>query len=371
MITSDAFIKEELKDQVYTKKIKYETSEGITVIAQKNDYSNHMSFRRRVWAFLKYLKFAYVEAKKNSADIIFATSTPLTVAIPTLVLHFIYHRKYVFEVRDLWPEAPKQMGVIRNEFILWMLKKLEKTVYRHSEQIISLSPGMSEGIIETEISSEKITMVPNFSDIKLFEKVDEKSVHKMREQYNLEDKFILAHIGAMGKANGLDYLVETAEILQKRNDVDIAILIAGNGMTKEELEASCRAKKLRNVVFTGYVPRENIPEVTALADLTMTCFKNLPILATNSPNKFFDSLAAGKPIVVNSNGWTKDIVEHNKIGYYVDPEKPNNLADLLQKLKEKTSELNQMSSKAKQIAQEQYAVEKQVKKIEEVLLKTM
>lgn len=371
MVTTDAFLEEELKDKKYSQKVSYKTDEGINVIAQRNDYSNHMSFQRRILAFLKYLKFAYDESRKNNADIVFATSTPLTVAIPTLALHFLHRSKYVFEVRDLWPEAPRQIGAIHNPLVLWLMKKLERSIYKHAEQIVSLSPGMSDGIIATGVNPEKVTMVPNFSDMKLFERVDENLVDKMIGQYGVENKFVLAHIGAMGKANGLDYLIQVAEILQKRNDNGVAILIAGDGMTKEKLEESCRAKGLNNVVFTGYIPRENIPEITSLANVTMTCFKNLPILATNSPNKFFDSLAAGKPIIVNSNGWTKDIVEKNQIGYYVDPENPSELADLLQKLKGQVSELKRISPKIKQLAQEQYAVDKQVKKIEGVLLKTM
>ncbi|GKQ43366.1 glycosyltransferase WbuB [Companilactobacillus sp. RD055328] len=372
VITTDAFIKDELNEIPYSRKVSYKTTEGIKVIAQRNKYSNRMSFRRRILSFVKYILFAYHEAKSIKPDLVFSTSTPLTIAIPTLMLYKFKKLKYVFEVRDLWPEAPKQMGVINNKLILWIMKKLEKAVYENAEHIISLSPGMTEGIESTGIPASKITLVPNFSDLELFslKNIDEKFVEDIRHKYQLDNQFVLAHIGAMGKANGLDYLVKAALILQENKIDDVVIMIAGDGMVKMELEKYCNDNNLQNVIFTGFIAREKIPSLTSIADITMTSFKNLPVLATNSPNKFFDSLAAGKPIIVNSAGWTKDIVEKNQIGYYVDPTKPKKLADLLQELQFEKDYLSKLSPKIKQLAKKEYAVEKEVQKVENVLVES-
>ncbi|MBC6308684.1 glycosyltransferase family 4 protein [Listeria sp. FSL L7-1582] len=373
MLTTDTFL---AGDTSYKeeKNVKYYRIDGIEVIAIKNDYSNYMGLVKRGWSFFSYMQQAYKIGKKlTGMDIMFSTSTPLTIAIPTLRLQKKLKIPFVFEVRDLWPEAPKQMEAIKSNFILNRLSKLEVKVYRKADHIISLSPGMTEGIIDTGIDPKKITMVSNLSDLNLFdlEKDYANEQQVWLEKFQLNNKFLLLHLGAMGEANGLDYLVEAAKILKEKNQEDIRIVIGGDGKSKPRLEAYCIQHKLTNVIFLGHVPRSDVPMITSLANVTMTCFKPLPILATNSPNKFFDSMAAGKPIIVNSNGWTKDIVENYEIGYYVDPEKPRDLADLLIELEQQRESLAELQPRIREIAEEHYSAEKLANNVEQILVESL
>ncbi|EUJ25222.1 glycosyltransferase family 4 protein [Listeria cornellensis] len=229
---------------------------------------------------------------------------------------------------------------------------------------------MTEGIIETGIDPNKITMVSNLSDLNLFD-LEKNYVNEQRvwlKEFQLENKFFLLHLGAMGEANGLDYLVEAAKILKEKKQEDIKIVIGGDGKSKPRLEEYCAKHELTNVIFLGHVPRSDVPMITSFANITMTCFKPIPILATNSPNKFFDSMAAGKPIIVNSNGWTKDIVENYGIGYYVNPEKPQDLADLLINLETERELLAELQPRIRQIAEEHYSAEKLANKVEQILV---
>lgn len=356
VITTENFLKGEVpykKDTVQN----YYCIDGIEIRAQINPYSNYMGTTKRIKSFFSFMQFAYQTGKKiDGVDLMFSTSTPLTIAIPTLRLHRKLKIPYVFEVRDLWPEAPKQMGVIKSKPALMMLRSLEKKVYQKAEHIISLSPGMTTGIEKTGIPSTKITMIPNLSDLELFEKnkANEPKTQAFIEKYKLEDSFVMLHLGAMGEANGLEYIMEAAKGLKEKHADHIKIIIGGDGKTKPLLEEYCAKHKLDNVIFLGYVPREDVPYITAAANITMTSFKPLPILATNSPNKFFDSLAAGKPIIVNSNGWTKDIVEDNEIGYYVNPLRPNELTDVLIILQNETVFLAGLEEKIRGIAKDNY-----------------
>ncbi|EGP5401532.1 hypothetical protein UA3_00326 [Enterococcus faecium EnGen0263] len=370
MITTDAFLLTEVPIEKHRNYSIY-SIEGIKVIAQKNNYSNHMSYFRRIFSFIQFLYFAYHHMKREKSDIIYATSTPLTIMVPTLLVHFQKKIPFIFEVRDLWPDAPIEMGILKYKPLIYLTKKLELLSYKKSKHIVALSEGMKNGIISKMIPSEKITIAENLSDFNLFnpENIQEDYRTQLVQQYELKDKFILLHLGAMGVANGLEYLLYAAEKAKKIGLDDLVVLIGGDGKTKAKLEQICQERNITNVVFLGYIPRKLVPTVTDIADITMTCFKNIPILETNSPNKFFDSLAAGKPVIVNSNGWTRKVVETNQIGFYVDGDNPEDLAQLLINLKNKKNELHLMEEPIKNFARENYEVSKIYQKIEKEALR--
>ncbi|PEH49538.1 glycosyltransferase family 4 protein [Enterococcus faecium] len=369
MVTTDAFISEEIPEKEYRNYSVY-CIEGINVIAQKNKYSNHMSYCRRAFSFIKFITFAFKQLKIVSSDIIYATSTPLTIMLPTLIIHYLKKKPFIFEVRDLWPDAPIEMQLLKFKPLIGLLKQLELLSYKKAKHIIALSEGMKKGIVDKNISKEKITVAENLCDFNLFSpsNIHEDYKQKLTQQYELEEKFIVLHLGAMGVANGLDYLIQAAEKLNKMGINEIEFVIGGDGKTKAKLEEECRTRNIKNVTFLGYIPRKMVPTVTDIANITITCFKNIPILATNSPNKFFDSLTAGKPVIVNSNGWTKNVVEKENVGFYVNGSEPEDLVKLLLDLKNRKDELKLMEKHIKNFAQENYEVSKIYKKIEKKAL---
>lgn len=358
VITTDAFLKNDIPYES-SRGIKKYNFDGVDVKAVSSNYSNKTSFFVRGFSFINFMFLAErIGGKEKDVDIIFATSTPLTIGIPAMRLSKKLNVPYVFEVRDLWPEAPIQLGAIKSRLLIHYLKKVEYRIYVKAKHIISLSPGMTDGIVIRGVEEGKITLIPNLSNIVFFENsIDTEHMIHLRDKYQLTNKLVLGHIGAMGLANGLDYLVATAEELKKREVDNIVILIVGDGMVKKDLEEIAKEKKLDNIIFTGYIPRNKIPTYTNLVDITITSFLNIPILSTNSPNKFFDSLAAGKPIIVNSSGWTRDIVLENRIGYYVNPEKPKSLMKLLIDLQTDKYYLANLKNRIKKIAKEKYDAE--------------
>nr|WP_239565167.1 glycosyltransferase family 4 protein [Brevibacillus fulvus] len=347
------------------------TIDGVRIIAVKHAYSNYMGYFRRVLAFLLFLFHSFwIALFLRRPDLVLATSTPLTVAIVALSLKWLKGVPFVFEVRDLWPEAPIQVGAIRSPWLIGGLRFLERLTYRQAVSVVGLSPGMVEGILQTGTPAQKVAMIPNCSDLDLFLAPADTRVElaQLRRRFGLSDQLVVLHGGAMGIANGLDYVVRAAILLQQWGEQDICFLFAGDGKMKPQLELMCQQHGLTNLIFTGPVPRKEMPLYLSICNLTITSFLPLPIFATNSPNKFFDSLAAGKPVIVNSAGWTKEIVESERIGFYVNPTDPAELAALLQSLKSDKETLAAMGLRARRLAEERFERGKLADQMERVLV---
>lgn len=303
--------------------------DGINVVFVKNDYSQYMSAQRKVLSFVNFVRLALKEvAKLKDIDMVYATSTPLTVGYIAMRIKAKRRWPYVFEVRDLWPEFPIQIGAIKNKLAIWYLRRMERLIYERSEHVVALSPGMQEGVIATGTPKEKTSMIPNMSKPdKFFPHEKNKEIAK---QFGVDtEKFNVIHFGSMGIANGLKYIIDAAKVLQDKGVSDINFVFMGGGATEPKLKKMVKEQGLKNVRFLGGHPMDILAEVVNLCDASITSFLNLPILKTNSPNKMFDSLSAGKPIIVNSSGWTKDLVEKENCGFFVDPENPVDLAEKL------------------------------------------
>ena len=328
--------------------------EGIEVIYVNNPYNNHMSVLSRLWSFFKFMVVsAWLGLKEKNVDLVFATSTPLSVAIPALLIKKLKGTRFIFEVRDLWPEVPIQMGAIKNKFVIKFLQWYEKLIYKSASHVVALSPGMADGVIACGISPNNVSMIPNMA------KKDEFYVRAKNldfaKAYQIDtNHFNAVHFGTMGTANGLEYIIEAAKCLKEKNITNIDFIFMGKGRTEPELIKMCQENNLTNVKFLGRYPMDIVSEIVNICDCSIVTFADLPILYTNSPNKFFDSLSAGKPLIVNSAGWTKDIVEEHNCGYYVNPKRPAELAEALIKMSENPQLLNIMAANSRRLAEEVY-----------------
>ena len=326
--------------------------DGIEVVYVKNSYNNYMSVLQKIYSFLNFVRQAIRAAvKEDGVDIVYATSTPLTIGYVAMRLKAKRKWPYVFEVRDLWPEFPIQIGAIKNKLAIWYLRRLERHIYERSEHVVALSPGMQEGVIAAGTPKEKTSMIPNMS------KPDKFFPHEpnmeITKQFGVDlAKFNVIHFGSMGRANGLKYIIDAAKVLQDRGIDDVNFIFMGGGATEPKLKKMVEEQGLKNVQFLGSHPMDTLAEVVNLCDASITSFLNLPILRTNSPNKLFDSLSAGKPIIVNSAGWTKDLVEKEKCGFYVDPEKPAELAEMLRYYKDNKDTLKLWGENARRLSVE-------------------
>ncbi|THD66795.1 glycosyltransferase WbuB [Robertkochia marina] len=326
--------------------------DGIDVIYLNIPYHGSMSVKSRLMAFLK---FAYQSSlfvlKQKNIDLVIATSTPLTVGIPALLGKWFRRFPFIFEVRDLWPEVPIQMGGLQNKFAIKAARLLEETIYVNATHIIALSPGMMDGVLSKGISPSKVNMIPNMSKPDVFWPRP-KNTELMEKLRLKEDTFKVIYFGALGLANALDYIVQAAEIL--KYDQRIEFIFAGGGGVEEDLKQQCKDLQLTNVRILGNFPMSTLSEIVNLADVSLVTFKNLPILATNSPNKLFDSLSAGKPIIVNSAGWTKSMVEEYQCGFYVHPEQPEDLVRSIITLLEDSELCARMGERSRWLSEKKF-----------------
>lgn len=288
--------------------------DGIKVHYLPIRYSNEMSFAHRYISFLKFVFAATkLSLKLQKPDLTYATSTPLTVGLVALWLKWQRDIPFIFEVRDLWPEAPIQLGVLRNAVFKWLSRKLEKSIYVSAIRIIALSPGIKAGI-RNIAPKVKIVMIPNMADINFFQDGESKST--------MQREFTIGYFGALGLTNNIEYILEIAKACKDRH-IPVKFIVAGEGARKQFMDENIEKFGLHNVQLIGHQNRSELKLLMAGVDACLITFLPVPVLETNSPNKFFDALAAGKLCLINTTGWLKDLIEKNACGIYVDPERAN------------------------------------------------
>lgn len=351
------FIKDGLEVTVITsdpnpsiKEIRKISIDGINVIYIPNSYDNAMSFFQRLRSFLNFMFLASRYAlKQKDIDFVYATSTPLTVGVPALIKKWFQKTPFIFEVRDLWPEVPIQMGALQNSILRNSALYLEKIIYKNSNFVIALSPGMEDGVLRFPFMKGRTAMVPNMSKVdKFFPRLASETIY---DRFKIKkNNFNVVHFGAMGIANGLEYIADAALITKQRGNSKIHYHFLGGGADEKKLKNFKIKHNLDNLHFHGKHKMKVVSEFVNCCDVSIVTFKNLSILATNSPNKLFDSLSAGLPIIVNSNGWTKDLVEDNNCGVFVDPEYPESLYVELEKFSTDSERLTIMSRNSRNLA---------------------
>lgn len=343
--------------------------ENIKIYSTATKYSNRMGFFKRVGSFFDYVyKSISIGRRIKDIDIVFATSTPLTIGIPGYVLSKLKKAKFIFEVRDVWPDVPIELGFIKNKLVIYLLRKFELFIYEKADQIITLSPGMYNNLLRKGVDENKLSMITNLSNIYLYESVE--NVESVKLELGLErDKFICIHPGAMGFVNGLDYILDVAkEIMTK--DKDIEFILIGEGKEKEHLISRKEKECIENVRILDALPKEKVVRLIKGSDIGIMCVRDYKILEDNSANKFFDFLAAGLPIMINYGGWQKDVLESNSCGYSCDYNNATEMAEKIIYLKENREKLDNMKVNAISLAKDEYSTDKCLQKLDEVFLNT-
>jgi len=325
--------------------------DGIRVIEFDLAYSNSDGFINRTMTFVKFALRSIVLAFTEKYDVLFATSTPLTAGIPGIFARWLRGKAFVFEVRDLWPELPKQMGVIKNPIILGFMSFLEWSSYLSAHRCIGLSPGIVEGIVKRGVNNHKIAMIPNGCDLRIFNQSNKPWRPKGVQDIDLMAIFTGTH----GMANGLDAVLNVAVELQKRGRDDIKLVLVGQGKLKPELERRAKKLRLNNVVFHPPVNKQKLSGLMASADLGMQVLANIPAFYYGtSPNKFFDYISAGLPVINNYPGWLAGIIEQTQCGFAVQPNDPSAFADALEKAANQREALSTMGGRARLLAESQF-----------------
>ena len=325
--------------------------DGIDILEFDLAYSNADGLIKRAFVFFKFAARSVGVALTEKYDVLFSTTTPLTAGIPGIFARWLRGKPFVFEVRDLWPQLPKAMGVIRNPVVLWAMAVLEWASYRSAHRLIGLSPGIVDGITSKGVARNRIAMVPNGCDLEMFA---QPAVPWLPLGVAPTD-LMAVFAGTHGIANDLDAVLDAAVELKLRQRNDIKLVLIGDGKLKPALQWRAQSLELDNVVFHPPVNKETLAGLMASTDIGLQILKNIPAFYFGtSPNKFFDYIAAGVPVLNNYPGWLAEMIAEAGCGYAVPPNDPVAFADALESAAENREKLKAMGQRGYKLAKEKF-----------------
>ena len=370
LVTSNAFMPEYegLEERLETE------IEGFKLVVLPVAYAQSMSYARRTAAFFAFAAAAAKESLRHQADVVFATSTPLTIALPGLFARMKTGAPLVFEVRDLWPELPIAMGAIKHPIAKAAARTLEWVAYHGSEQVVALSPGMARGVEARGISSGRVTVIPNGCDVDLGD-VSQEEIARYRASLFPEvgpEQKLVVYAGSMGRSHDPGWLVDVAVHMQVV-DPDVRFGLVGKGELAQEVYTRAQQAGVldRNLYVRGPVPKAEVPKLLRSAHMATSTMAPLPELEDNSANKFFDALANGVPVALNYDGWQADLVRDYGAGIIMRCARPIESAHRLSAALRDTEGLARMREGAARLAEEHFDRETLTSSLERVLAKAV
>ena len=287
----------------------------------------HRSFVHRVFNFLSFMLSSFwVGLRVKDVDLVWGTSPPIFQGITAWALARLKRIPFLFEVRDLWPAFAVAVGVLTNPILIRASEWLERFLYRRADVVMVNSPGFIEHV--SARGTRQIELVPNGADIRMFD--PEKEGQGFRKVHGLGEKFIALYAGAHGMSNDLDILLDTAEKLS--DCPEIAIVLLGDGKEKQRLVKRASRMGLENVHFVSSVPKGEMTEALAAADACIAILKPIEMYKTVFPNKVFDYMAAGRPVILAIDGVIREVVESAQGGIIVPPGDAESLSDAIRQL---------------------------------------
>lgn len=318
------------------------TIEGIDVRVINVRIDNKQSVLKRIWTFMVYAWVSSWYALTLRADVVVASSGPITVGIPGLVARWLRGRKLVFEARDLWPEGAVNMGILKGNLPVRTAYAFEKICYKSSSAIIGLSPGIRNNIL-ARFPLLRVESVTNAANIPLFSSPSPAPAGFAPGTYAI-------YFGNLGEVNHSHFLLDAASILLKNGRTDIPIVLIGDGQLKDKLRQRVASESLTNVFILDLMPKSTLVGWVQHALVSVIPLKPLPVFDTSSPNKLFESMAAGVPVIQTTNGWIRDFLAEHDAGFTVDGNDPQALSEKLIQLKDNPQIAAGMAQRAKKAA---------------------
>ena len=327
-----------------------EVIDGIRVVRVWTFIRPNRGFALRIADFTSYMLAATIAAPFiRKADVVIATSPQFFTAVAGYMVSRMKRIPFIFEVRDLWPESIKAVGAMRDSAILRMLERLELFLYRKAARVIVVTNAFKRNLVQRGIGSEKIEVVTNGAN--MAELAPKRKNHKLMQELGLQGKFVSGYLGTLGMAHGLETVIEAARLLQERGQDEHRILFIGDGAERERLQALASKHHLRNIVFTGLVPREKIMDYWSLLDICIIHLKDTPTFRTVIPSKIFDAMATGIPMLIGVDGEARSIVEQHGCGIFFTPENAIELTGKLEEIRNTPPRLKEMSQACQRAAQ--------------------
>lgn len=341
--------------------IERQEQDGATILRAYTYPALHRSFIHRVLSFSSFMVssfFAGVQVKE--VDLVWGTSPPIFQGLSAWALARLKKAPFLFEVRDLWPAFAVQVGVLRQPILIRASEWLERFLYRQAERVIVNSPGFIRHV-ETH-GARRVELVPNGADLSMFDPQADGA--DFRKEHGLQGKFIALYAGAHGMSNDLGVLLEAAALLKEYSH--IAIVLLGDGKEKATLQKQAGEMGLNNLYFIPPIPKTKMGPALAAADACIAILKPIPLYATVYPNKVFDYMAAGRPVILAIEGVIREVIEQAGAGIPVPPGNPQAIAEAILSLAQELHTGQEMGNNGRQYLQDHFNRPALAKRLSEV-----
>ncbi|NJD58350.1 MAG: glycosyltransferase WbuB [Anaerolineales bacterium] len=314
----------------------------ITIIRAYTYPALHRSFAYRLVSFFSFMKSSFlIGLGAKDVDLVWGTSPPIFQGLTAWSVARLKGVPFLFEVRDLWPAFAVAVGVLKNPLLVWLSERLERFLYKHADLLVVNSPGFIDHVKSR--GAKRVELVPNGTDTLMFSpNLDGKP---FRQQHGLDGKFVALYAGAHGLSNDLGTVLKAAQILRPRADIQIVLL--GDGKDKPLLQAKAAQAGLGNVLFLPPIAKVDMPAALAAADACIAILKPIEMYKTTYPNKVFDYMAAGKPVVLAIDGVIREVVVQAGGGIPIQPGDPAALAQAILQLADDPKAAHQMGLNAR------------------------
>jgi len=307
---------------------------GITILRARVYSAHHKSFFHRVIAFFSFMLSSFwIGLGVKNVDLVWGTSPPIFQGVTAWALARLKGAKFLFEVRDLWPQFAIAVGVLKNPILIRLSEWLERFLYRRADRVMVNSPGFIAHVESIALSGGRrpkskgwnVELIPNGADPSMFDPSDDG--RDFRRAHHLEHKFVAMYAGAHGMSNDLDVLLDAAKLLADEKQIQIVLL--GDGKEKQALQTRAEQMGLVNVTFLPSVPKAEVPNALAAAEVCIAILKPLEEYKTTYPNKVFDYMAAGRPMVLAIDGVIREVVEAAGCGKFSAPGDAKGMAETI------------------------------------------
>ena len=324
--------------------------EGVTILRAAVYDAHHKSFIHRVLAFFSFMFSSFwIGLGVKNVDLVWGTSPPIFQGVTAWALARIKGAKFLFEVRDLWPQFAIAVGVLKNPILIFLSEWLERFLYHRADRVMVNSPGFLKPV--SGRGAKRVELIPNGADPSMFDPADDGAT--FRQSNKLENKFIALYAGAHGMSNDLNVVLDSASMLA--NEKNIHIVFLGDGKEKPALMAQAKEMKLSNVTFLPSVPKAEMASALAGADACIAILKPLEEYKTTYPNKVFDYMAAGRPVVLAIDGVIRDVVEAADCGIFATPGNAKEIAEAVRKLAADPDQSRAMGLKGRKYLEENFS----------------
>lgn len=316
---------------------KFTDDTGVRIIRCWTYRAWHRSFVHRVLSFTSFMASSFIAGLRvPQVDLVWGTTPPLFQGLTAWLLARLKRAAFVFEVRDLWPAFAVAVGVLRNPVLIWMSERLEGFLYRHADRVIINSPGFRDHVVQR--GAQRVDLVPNGVEAAMFD--PQANGATFRKSHAWAGKYLVLYAGAHGMSNDLGVVLQAAAALQDRADIVIALL--GDGKEKPALMAEAEAMGLKNVCFLPPLAKDEMAEALEASDAGIAVLLPLEVYKTTYPNKVFDYMAAGRPVVLAIDGVIRQVVEEAGAGIFVPPGDPQAMAAAIRQLADDPAEGRRM-----------------------------